>query len=414
MSNAPHTDATGRLPLNIPRGTSTFGISVVGFMGANLAPLMILALVTETGMPEAAAGLVVTLGLLSTALVALATTKLTEGSQRRLVARIGLLFVVLGFGTTALTTSVPLAVVGIILGGIGAGGAVSAGGAALAALSNPNRVAALSGLVNRAIVTVVLAVAPLVATLMLGAFGLLAGLGLAALFTSSWLPNAPQPDPEKLAAAGAVPVRPLTDRKFTVAGWMLLVCFALWAVGEDSLWAVAATMGAAQAQLGDSGMSLVLSASSAGGLVVAIVMAALGDRLGRTLPLAILLILGAVLKVLSAQVHTESSYLVVVIAWNTIYAAAFMYIVAIAAALDVTGRWSGPLLGVYLVGSSFAPVVGTGIASTLGYTALGWILAGITTALFIPLLYAARLSAQAESIQRQHYAAEQADLHPSK
>jgi len=392
-------DPSGRLPMNIPRGVSTFGIGVVGFMSANLVPLMILALTADHGMPPATAGLLMTVCLLCSAGAALGTARITSGRGRYAVARVGLVMVAAGFGMAATVPSLPLVIAGILLGGLGAGGAVSAGGAALAALSNPNRVAALSGLVNRAVVTVVLAVAPLVGAAMLGAFGLLAALGAAALFTVQWLPPSPVADSKLLESSGARKLAPLRQPRFTVAGWVLLVCFALWAVGEDSLWAVAATMGAEQASLDDAGLALVLSASTAGGLVIAVVLAAIGQRLGRVIPLAVLLALGAVLKLSATLVHTQGAYLGVVIAWNTVYAAAFMYVVAVAAALDATGRWSGPLLGVYLVGSAFAPVVGTFIAQQWGYGMLGWVLAGFTAVLFAPMLYSARMSREAERLQ---------------
>ena len=44
--------------------------------------------------------------------------------------------------------------------------------------------------------------------------------------------------------------------------------------------------------------------------------------------------------------------LAVTLAANTVYAIAFMYFVSTSAALDADGRWSGPLLAVYLVGSA--------------------------------------------------------------
>jgi hypothetical protein len=91
----------------------------------------------------------------------------------------------------------------------------------------------------------------------------------------------------------------------------------------------------------------------------------------------------------------------VVIAWNTIYMLAFIYIVAVAAALDATGKWSAPVLGVYLVGSSFAPVFGTSVSAAAGYTALGAVLAGMTFVLLVPLVLISRHSVRAEAAARQ-------------
>jgi Amidohydrolase family len=46
----------GRVPLTATRGISVFGISVVGFMTANLVPVMIVALTREIGFSDAEAG----------------------------------------------------------------------------------------------------------------------------------------------------------------------------------------------------------------------------------------------------------------------------------------------------------------------------------------------------------------------
>ena len=67
-------------------------------------------------------------------------------------------------------------------------------------------------------------------------------------------------------------------------------------------------------------------------------------------------------------------FIVVFIAWNTIYAIAFLYFVATASALDADGRWSGPLLAVYLVGSSLTPVIGAALVEALGYQGFGVVL----------------------------------------
>ncbi|UVJ40231.1 MFS transporter [Arthrobacter sp. CJ23] len=395
-------DSGGRVPLTFSRGISTFGIGVVGFMAANLVPLMIIALMDGHGLSPTAAGTIMTACLLSSAASCLLTSRWTALSGRYVVARAGLLLAAAGFGAAALIPSTPVAIVGIILGGLGGGGAVSAGGAALAALRNPNRVSGISGLANRAVVTVVLALIPLFGTGMLSAFGFLACLSLAAFFSAGWLPVA------EATPARDVPYAPETDgrpdvgrppaasRRLTLAGFTLLACFALWALGEDSLWAVAGSMGTAQAGVGEQELGLVLSASTAGGLVAGAAMAYVGNRLGRTVPLAALLVLGGVLKLAAGFATDPTWYMVSVIAWNTVYAIAFMYVVAVASALDASGRWSAPLLGVYLIGSAFSPLFGTLIAETLGYVPLAVILAGFSFVLLVPFTVIARLSTRVE------------------
>lgn len=396
-----------RLPLTTKRAVSTFGIGVVGFMSANLVPFMILAIQDSLKVGATEAGTLMTACLLATALACLAVTRFTEGRGRYLVARLGLLLTAAGFGLAALDMAPAAVITGIIAGGIGAGGAVASGGAALAALRNPNRASGISGLANRAIVTVVLAIIPAVGIGMGSAFGFVAGLALALLFTAGWLPmaeepaahqGAPQPAAEStttaIAAAGAV-----STRTITVAGFALLTIFALWAIGEDSLWAMSGAIGVAQAGMTEEQLGLVLSASTGGGLLAAIALIFLGTRLGRALPLGILLALGAALKLTACLTTDSTTYLVTMIAWNTVYAVAFMYFIATAAALDASGRWSGPVLGVYLVGSSFAPMFGAWIGEAFGFPALGGVLAGFSLALLVPAVLIARLSTRVEAVK---------------
>jgi hypothetical protein len=395
-----------RLPLTTKRAVSTFGIGVVGFMSANLVPFMILAIQDSLEVGATEAGTLMTACLLATALACLAVTRFTEGRGRYLVARLGLLLTAAGFGLAALDLAPAAVITGIIAGGIGAGGAVASGGAALAALRNPNRASGISGLANRAIVTVVLAIIPAVGIGMGSAFGFVAGLALALLFTAGWLPmaaepaahqGAPQPAAEStttaIAAAGTV-----STRTITVAGFALLAIFALWAIGEDSLWAMSGAIGVAQAGMTEEQLGLVLSASTGGGLLAAIALIFLGTRLGRALPLGILLALGAALKLTACLTTDSTTYLATMIAWNTVYAVAFMYFIATAAALDASGRWSGPVLGVYLVGSSFAPMFGAWIGEAFGFPALGWVLAGFSLVLLVPAVLIARLSTRVEAV----------------
>ncbi|MEX5269632.1 MFS transporter [Kocuria sabuli] len=390
-------ESSDRVPLTATRAVSVFGISVVGFMTANLVPVMIVALTGGLGLSVTAAGTLMTASLLACAAACLATSRWTARGGRYIVARAGLALTALGFGAAAFIPSVPVVVAGVVLGGLGAGGAVSAGGAALGALRNPDRASGISGFTNRAVVSVVLFVIPVLGAGMGSAFGLLAGLALAALLTTGWLPD--RPAPGALPALETSPTAPaaMSSRRTSTAGVGLLACFALWALSEDSLWAVAATMGADQAGLDETGMGLVLSLSTLGGLVASALVGLAGRRLGRTVPLAAALVAGGLLKLLAGTVTDPGWYMVVVIAWNTLYMLSFIYIVAIAAALDASGKWSAPVLGVYLVGSSFAPVFGTSVSAAAGYTALGAVLAGITFVLLIPLLLVSRHSVRTEA-----------------
>jgi MFS transporter, DHA1 family, inner membrane transport protein len=393
MTTLPAADST-RLPLTTRRATSTFGMSVLGLLTANLLPFMVIALQDSLGVGVAQAGAIMTGSLLATALACIAVTRLAEGTRRVEVARVGLAVAALGFAFAAFPFGTAATVSGVIVGGAGAGGALAASGAALAALRNPNRMSAANGLVNRAVVTAVLAVIPLVGVTLGSVFGLVAGLALVMLLVSGWLPAAPVTDVR--AEPPQIHASPGSDRRITIAGIALLGMYAIWAISEDSLWAIAGAMGADQAELSDAALGTVLSASSAGGFVAALALIFLGDRLGRAVPLAVLLIMGGGLKLGASLATDPTLYGVLLVAWNSVYLAAFLLFIATAAALDANGRFSGPSLGVYLVGTSFAPMVGGWIVQTFGYPAFGWVMGATSWLLVIPVVIVARLSTLVE------------------
>ncbi|KRE22510.1 MFS transporter [Agromyces sp. Soil535] len=385
-----------RIPLRLPTAVATFGIGIAGYLGVNLSPYLIIAVQSALGADVATASWIVTGALLLTALTGLATAKLCAGPRRLLVARVGLVAAAVGFGAAALVPTPWVVVAGLLVGGLGAGGAVSSSGAAIAAFVNPDRVAGFGGLANRAVVTVILAIIPLLGLAPLNVFGTLALFSLAVLFASVWLPSAPAVDHVAVPAAevGASVIASRPRRAETIAGFVLLVTFALWAASEDSLWAMAGVMGADQAALTPEGLGIALSGATAGGLVGAILLMIVGDRLGRAVPLAILLVVGGALKIVEGFVTEPTAFIVVFIAWNTVYAIAFMYFVATSAGLDADGRWSGPLFAVYLVGSSLTPVIGAALVGAFGYQGFTVVLGVASFVLAVPAFLVARISSR--------------------
>lgn len=369
-------DLRTRIPLRFPTASATFAIGIAGYLGVNLSPYMITAAQTGLGLDVLTASWLVTATLLLTAMTGLAIAPLCAGAHRRTVARVGLGLAVVGFTTAAFAPAAMLP--GLLLGGAGAGGAVAASGAALAAFRNPDRVAGFNGLANRGVITVVLAVIPLIGLAPIDVFGALALFSLIGLIASAWLPAAPVVAPQAGAAVaeampieipptGTVRVSPARSRSVTIAGFGLLIVFALWAASEDSLWAMAGVMGAEQAGLTPEGLGIALSGATAGGLLGSLLLMIVGARFGRALPLVILLVAGGALKIVEGFVTDPTTFIVVFIVWNSVYAIAFMYFVSTSAALDADGRWSGPLLAVYLVGSALTPVIGAALVGALGY-----------------------------------------------
>lgn len=398
-------DLSTRVPLRLPTATATFAIGIAGYLGVNLSPYMITAAQTGLDIDVLAASWLVTATLLLTAVTGLAIAPLCAGGHRRMVARTGLAIAALGFTTAALVPALILPA--LLVGGAGAGGAVAASGAALAAFRNPDRVAGFNGLANRGVITIVLAVIPLIGLAPIDVFGALALFSILGLLVSAWLPAAPVIDPQAGAAVaeampidvpptGAVRLSPARSRTVTIAGFSLLVVFALWAVSEDSLWAMAGIMGAEQTGLTPEGLGLALSGATAGGLIGSVLLMIVGSRLGRAVPLAVLLLAGGVLKIVEGFTTDPTAFIVVFIAWNTVYAIAFMYFVSTSAALDADGRWSGPLLAVYLVGSALTPVIGAALVGMLGFQGFAVALGIASFVLAVPASAIALLSTRLE------------------
>ncbi len=403
-------DLRTRIPLRFPTAAATFAIGIAGYLGVNLSPYMITAAQTGLGLDVLAASWLVTATLLLTAVTGLAIAPLCAGTHRRTVARAGLGLAVVGFATAALAPATMLP--GLLLGGAGAGGAVAASGAALAAFRNPDRVAGFNGLANRGVITVVLAVIPLIGLAPIDVFGALALFSLIGLVATAWLPAAPVVAPQAGAAVaeampievpptGTVRTSPTRTRTVTAAGVGLLLVFALWAASEDSLWAMAGVMGAEQAGLTPEGLGIALSGATAGGLLGSLLLMIVGARLGRAVPLVILLVAGGALKIVEGFVTDPTTFIVTFIAWNSVYAIAFMYFVSTSAALDADGRWSGPLLAVYLVGSALTPVIGAALVGVLGYQGFAVALGIASFVLAVPAGAIALLSTRLERMTSQ-------------
>ena len=177
-----------RVPITWRNGSATFLLSLAGLMMANLAPLII-GVLEDLGYGIVDAGNILTASLLASAVVGLATASLAAGERRRVLALVGSIVASAGFVTAAVVGDKSIATISFIIGGAGVGAAISTSGAAIAAIQNPNRVSAASGVFNRLMVMLALAVIPILGVAQLTVFGALALLSLLGLVLSFWLPN---------------------------------------------------------------------------------------------------------------------------------------------------------------------------------------------------------------------------------
>lgn len=384
-----------RVPLQLRNGTAVFLVSLAGLMMANLAPL-IMSVLEEVGFDVVASGNILTWTLFASAVVGLGTSRLAAGSRRRTLAASGLIVAVLGFSSAALASTPSFVVAAFVIGGAGVGTAISTSGAAIAALRNPNRVSATSGVVNRLLVMVVLAVIPLIGLAQVTVFGALALLSFLSLVVTIWLPDTPElaaSDAE--AAPTADTAKPATPRRVMFAGIAVLLVFPLWGTSEDAVWTLAPVLGDA-VDVSEQTLGFALSAAAGVGAAAMVIVTVFGRRIGRAIPLAIALVLGGAVKIWIGITDDPVTLAVLIVVVNTIYAFAFVLFIATAAGLDARGTWSGPLIGAYIVGSSFAPIIGAWLIDVVGIQTFGVIVGIVSFVLVIPTMLIARESTRVE------------------
>lgn len=389
----PTTIDDPRVPLQPRNGTAVFLVSLAGLMMANLAPL-IMSVLEQVGFDVIASGNILTWGLFASAVVGLGTSRAAAGTHRRAIAASGLVVAVAGFLFAALNDQPNLVVTGFIIGAIGVGTAISTSGAAIAALRNPNRVSATSGVVNRLLVMVVLAVIPVLGLAQITVFGALALLSLLSLAVTVWLPSTPEHS--SVDAITDTAVEPSkSPRRVMIAGIGILIVFPLWGTSEDAVWTLAPVLGGA-VDLGEQSLGFALSAAAGVGAAAMVVVTLSGSRIGRALPLAIALALGGATKIWIGMTTDPQTLAVLIVVVNTIYAFAFVLFLATAAGLDARGSWSGPLIGAYIVGSSFAPIIGAWIIDVVGIPTFGVTMGIVSFVLIIPTVLIARISTRVE------------------
>lgn len=398
MSSAAATQSTAvddpRVPLRLRNGTAVFLVSLAGLMMANLAPL-IMSVFEQIGFDVVSSGNILTWGLFASAVVGLGTSRAAAGQHRRTLACIGLVIAVAGFLFAALNGQTHLIVAGFISGAIGVGTAISTSGAAIAAVRNPNRVSATSGVVNRLLVMVVLAVIPILGLAQITVFGALALLSLLSLAVTIWLPSTPEVSTvDVITNQHSTPSK--APRRVILAGVGVLIVFPIWGTSEDAVWTLAPVLGNAVG-LGEQSLGFALSAAAGVGAAAMVIVTLGGSRIGRALPLTIALILGGATKIWIGMTSDPQTLAILIIVVNTIYAFAFVLFLATAAGLDARGSWSGPLIGAYIVGSSFAPIIGAWIIDGVGITAFGVAMGVISFILIVPTILIARVSTQVES-----------------
>ncbi|MFF7363176.1 MFS transporter [Streptomyces sp. NPDC008125] len=351
-------------------------VFTAGYLAAYLLPTVVGRLSAHLGLTTAQAGLVGSALLLSSASAGFTLAGRVERFGARGPARLGLLLAVTGYGCAALTTSVPLVVLGAVVGGFGSGTATAVAASGIAAQSDPHRTSSLG------LLSVSATAGALYLTLPhLGGGHRLPFAAIALVALLVWPATSRLGTPVPVATGTPVTGRlPHRRSGLLLAGGMLV-----WSMAQNALWGVSSRIGVDQVGLSEVTVGAVFAAALGAGLLGVMGAGALGSRLGRAVPIGCGTVVIAGSIVLSASARGLGSFATGEILWNTVYPVVLSYLIGLAASLDVRGRWAVLAGSASSVGVACGPVLGSVLSEGAGFPAMGLILGAATLLVAAPV-----------------------------
>ncbi|MGW7263621.1 MFS transporter [Streptomyces sp. NPDC054842] len=350
-----------------------------GYLAPYLLPTTVGRLDAGLSLSATQAGSIGSALLLSSAAAGFVLASRVERLGPRRVARAGLLLAAVGYGTAALTTTVPVVVAGALAGGFGSGTATTVAATGIAAQRDPHRASTLGLLGVSALAGAVYLTVPHLGP---GHGHPLAAIALVALLVwpaTNRLRTKATAGTEGTAGttgtAGTATSRPSAHRPYPRAGLVLAGTMLLWSLAQNSLWGVSGRIGTAQAGLSEVTVGAVFAIALGAGLLGVIGAGALGPRLGRALPIGAGTAVIACCIALSAAADDLTSFAAGEIAWNTVYPIVLSYLIGLAATMDPRGRWAVLVGSASSLGTACGPLAGSLLSASAGYPAMGRVLA---------------------------------------
>ncbi|MFF0216268.1 MFS transporter [Streptomyces vinaceus] len=360
-----------------PAAWPLVALFTAGYVAPYLLPTVVGRLDAHLPLSPAQAGLVGTALLLGSATAGFTLASRIPRRGPRPLARLGLLLAVLGYGTAASTTLLPLVVAGVVVGGFGSGSATAVAAAGIAGHGDPHRMSSLGLLSVSATAGALYLTLPHLG----GGHGLpFAAIALVAAL--AW------PATGRLGGAtrsGTAAVRSSGRPPYPRAGAVLAGCLLLWSLTQEALWGVSGRIGAEQAGLSEATLGVVFAVALGAGLLGVTGASAFGTRLGRAVPIGggTAAIAGCV--VLTASADGLAGFAAGEILWNAVYPVVLSYVIGLAAALDPRGRWAVFAGAASSLGTACGPVVGSLLAEAFGLPGMGLVLGGLLLAVAGPL-----------------------------
>ncbi|MGW1464192.1 MFS transporter [Streptomyces sp. NPDC002308] len=351
-------------------------VFTAGYLAAYLLPTVVGRLSAHLGLTTAQAGLVGSALLLSSASAGFTLAGRVERFGARGPARLGLLLAITGYGCAALTTSVPLVVLGAVVGGFGSGTATAVAASGIAAQSDPHRTSSLGLLSVSATAGALYLTIP-----HLGGGHRLPFAAIALVALLVWPATSRLGTPVPVATGAPVTGRlPHRRSGLLLAGGMLV-----WSMAQNALWGVSSRIGVDQVGLSEVTVGAVFAAALGAGLLGVMGAGALGARLGRAVPIGCGTVVIAGSIVLSASARGLGSFATGEILWNTVYPVVLSYLIGLAASLDIRGRWAVLAGSASSVGVACGPVLGSVLSEGAGFPAMGLILGAATLLVAAPV-----------------------------
>ncbi|MGW5093277.1 MFS transporter [Streptomyces nodosus] len=350
-----------------------------GYLAAYLLPTTVGRL--DSGLPLSAtqAGSIGSALLLSSASAGFLLAARVHRIGPRRLARAGLLLAVAGYGTAALSHSVPLVVAGAVAGGFGSGTATTVAATGIATQRDPHRASTQGLLTVSALAGVLYLTVPHLGP---GHGVPLAALALTALLVWPATGRLDIPVPTATAPGGSGGSGRSPQLR---SGLVLAGCILCWSLAQNSLWGVSGRIGIDQAHLTEVTVGAVFALALGAGLLGVIAAGVLGPRLGRALPIGGGTVLIACCIALSARATDLAGFAAGEIAWNAVYPLVLSYLIGLAASLDRRGRWAVLVGSASSLGTSAGPLTGSVLSAQAGFPAMGAILAAGLLVIAVPL-----------------------------
>ncbi len=341
----------------------------IGVLGGNLQPLLIGALIDSLHMDASRAGLLGSIELAAVATASFIVAPRIGRVPRRSLILLGAAAAAAAYGASALPQSFAAFIPLRVLAGAGAGVVLAVGNATVSACRHPDRVFARMTLAGTVLITIVLALLPLLITRFAyrGGYIGMAVLCLLLLPLFAWIPDLPP-------AAEVHGDAPMSQ---AVLGAATLLSAALLFFNQSGVWAFSERL-AVLAHLDHEQIGFALSFSTFAGLLGAGLAARVGTQAGRTLPLLVGVLTTGLTLVALVHVNTPRAYVAILTLNGIAYLFMVPYVFGTAAALDRQGRWAAATIGAATIGAALGPGIVGPVVQTYGYAGLGSIVLAFT------------------------------------